>query len=81
MNYALGGKLAKVHLVLERADFLQILDALRARMESWKATTEYLNSGSIRIAGVDVEECSDPAEAEQIVQHFGDIIVAVEAHL
>ena len=62
-----------VTLRLPRNDVGQILDGLTERMIIWKATEEYLETGSSHF-GDCIEECSHAEEARFIAQYYEKII-------
>lgn len=55
----------------------QILDALYQRLETWKYTERYLQTGYAD-ENYCVEECSDAEEAHRIAQYYNEIIKLVE---
>ncbi len=55
----------------------QILDALCMRLETWKYTEEYLNTGHVHEPYI-IEECSNPDEARQIADYYKEIIKSIE---
>lgn len=68
-------------LTLERADVMQILDALTDRAEAWEKTEAVLN-GEFESEDIFVpEECDDASEAAEIAQHFRDIISTLETQI
>lgn len=68
-------------LTLERADVLQILDALTDRAEAWEKTETVLN-GEFESEDIFVpEECDNASEAAEIAQHFRDIISTLETQI
>ena len=73
--------MSKLQLVLDRADAMQILDALRSRRECWQHTAEYLLGNGPVDEFVIIEDCSHVGEAEGIVQHYSDIIASIESQL
>ena len=61
-----------VTLRLSRIDIFQILDAVRIREESWRATASALNSGDFA-AEHNLEYCSSADEASSIADHYSEI--------
>jgi hypothetical protein len=55
-------------------DLGQIIDGLRVRAESWRATERYLETGYAQNI---IEECNDAAEARSIAEHYERIIESV----
>ena len=70
-----------VTLQLSSLDVGQLLDALSDRAEAWEKTAALLNGEFSSEEFFLAEECSDPAEAEKIAQHFRDIIACVRSQL
>lgn len=56
----------------------QILDGLRVREVSWRATAEYLGANCITDDSVAIEECRDDAEATRIADFYAAIIRDLE---
>jgi hypothetical protein len=74
--------MGKIHtLRLDSYDVGQILDGLRCRLESWRETTAYLESGHIARDAFIVEECGDAEEARAIADHYERIISSIEHQL
>jgi hypothetical protein len=79
------------HLRLDSLDVGQILDGLRCRQESWANTAIYLrdqpSSATARQADYFpdeaflCEECSDPDEAQRLVDWYQRIIANIERQL
>ncbi len=68
-------------LRLDSNDIGQILDGLRCRLESWRATTAYLESGQSTRDDFIAEECIDADEARAITGHYERIIRELETQL
>lgn len=74
-----------ITLILSDGDVGQLLDGLRVRATSWEKTAvwmerHYDEEETNAAAGLFlIEECNDAKEAEQVAQHFRDIIAAIEA--
>lgn len=66
-----------VTLILSRPDVTQILDALSQRLENWKYTERYLQTGYADESYC-VEECSDAKEAHRIAERYDSIINSIE---
>jgi hypothetical protein len=59
---------------LSEDDLGQIIDGLRVRAESWRATERYLETGH---ADSMIEECNDAVEARSIAEHYERIIESI----
>ena len=70
----------KVILNWPRATVFQILGGLQYRLEIWRYTEEYMETGYVR-EPYEVEECSSPEEAKQIGDFYEDIINDINAQL
>lgn len=70
-----------LNIRLEAPDVLQIIDALNDRLESWSKTMAILNGRTVHDELFIPEECSHADEAEEIVNHFRDIIKKIEEQL
>jgi hypothetical protein len=68
-------------LRLDSKDIGQILDGLQCRLESWRETAAYLESGHVTRDDFIAEECSDADEARSIADHYERIIKAIEDQL
>jgi len=66
-----------VALILSRPDVAQILDGLRQRVETWKYTEGYLQTGYADESYC-IEECSYAEEAHRIAKHYSEIIKSIE---
>ncbi len=69
-----------VILKLPRAAVLQILDGLQYRLEIWRYTEEYMETGYVH-EPYEVEECSSPEEAKQIGDFYEEIINDINTQL
>lgn len=65
-------------ITLDSLDLGQLLDGLRLRVESWRKTAEFLESGYIADDAFICEECSDAAEALSIAEHYEKIVASIE---
>jgi len=68
----------KVKLELDSLDVGQILDGLQSRFEAWERTEQYLNDEPV---DGDIEECSSPAEARAIADHYDSIMQQINLQL
>ena len=66
-----------VTLIISRSDATQILDGLCQRLETWRYTERYLQTGYADESYC-VEECSDVEEAHRIAKSYGALINSVE---
>jgi hypothetical protein len=69
-----------VILKLPKAAVLQILDGLQYRLEIWRYTEEYMETGYVH-EPYEVEECSNPEEAKQIGDFYEEIINDINTQL
>jgi hypothetical protein len=69
-----------VILKLPRAAVLQILDGLQYRLEIWRYTEEYIETGYVH-EPYEVEDCSSPEEAKQIGDFYEEIINDINTQL
>ncbi len=68
----------EIQLRLDSSDVGQILDGLRCRQESWSNTAIYLRDGYFHDDEFVCEECSNPAEAQNIADWYQRIIANIE---
>jgi hypothetical protein len=66
-----------VTLKLPKNDVGQILDALRIQRDNWQYTYDYLTNGEVD-PDKDIQECSDPDEAQWLVEYYAAIIRKIE---
>jgi len=69
-----------VILKLPRAAVLQILDGLQYRLEIWRYTEEYMETGYVH-EPYEVEDCSNPEEAKEIGDFYEEIINNIQTQL
>lgn len=69
-----------VILKLPKAAVLQILDGLQYRLEIWRYTEEYIETGYVH-EPYEVEDCSSPEEAKQIGDFYEEIINDINTQL
>jgi len=69
-----------VILKLPKAAVLQVLDGLQYRLEIWRYTEEYMETGYVH-EPYEVEECSSPEEAKQIGDFYEEIINDINTQL
>lgn len=69
-----------VILKLPRAAVLQILDGLQYRLEIWRYTEEYIETGYVH-EPYEVEDCSNPEEAKEIGDFYEEIINNIQTQL
>ena len=70
----------KYKIELDDVDLGQALDGLELRAEAWEKTAHYLRTGECP-AGIVVEECSKPEEADGIANHYRDIIAKIRSQM
>jgi len=66
-----------VILTLPKVVVCQILDGLYQRLESWKNTERYFQTGYPH-GNYCIEECSSEKEAHRIAQYYDEIIKLIE---
>jgi len=67
---------------LNANDVGQLLDGLAIRAESWEKTAGYLRDGSMPEGEIFIiEDCSEPAEADAIAEHYRSIIKKIRNQL
>ena len=66
---------------LEREDVGQLLDGLRCRLDAWRETAEYMETGYSARDDFIIEECRDAEEAHKIAAHYARIIAAIDAQV
>ena len=64
----------QILICLDEHDLDQLLDGLRVRAESWRATERYFETGE---ADRVIEECTDAHEARTIAESYERIIVSI----
>ena len=65
---------------LPKYAFYQILDGLYWRLEVWRYTEEYLETGYVH-EPYEVEACSGPEEAKEIGDFYEEIIREINTQL
>lgn len=68
----------QILLRLDERDFDQVVDGLRVRAESWRATERYFETGK---AEHEIEECTDADEARTIAEGYERIMVSLLTQL
>ena len=59
---------------------MQVLDGLYHRLDVWRYTAEYLETGLVR-EPYEIAECSDSSEAEEIADFYEEIIHTIEEQI
>ena len=59
---------------------MQVLDGLYHRLNVWRYTAEYLETGLVR-EPYEVTECSSSSEAEEIADCYQEIIRTIEEQI
>jgi len=59
---------------------MQVLDGLYHRLNVWRYTAEYLETGFVR-EPYEVAECSNSSEAEEIADCYEEIIHKIEEQM
>jgi hypothetical protein len=72
----------RYRIELDEQEWGQLLDGLECRAESWRRTAEYLRTeetpdGEFFI----IEECSDEAEADELVGRYQAIIKSIQSQM
>jgi hypothetical protein len=75
--------MATTHRIeLNDLDLGQLLDGLETYAESWERTAEHLRSETMPEGEFSlVEECSKPAEAAGIAEHYRSIIHKIQSQM
>jgi hypothetical protein len=68
-------------LKLSATDMFQIIDALKARADSYQQTARYLSGECDVNDKIMIEECNDSFEAQEIVRHFHDITKTIKKQI
>lgn len=66
-----------VTIKLPRNDLGQMIDCLCVRRDNWRYTQKYLEDG-LEESGRMIEECKDAYEAENIANHYDNIIHRIQ---
>ena len=66
-----------VTLKLSRLDVGQVMDGLQVRLEAWRGTQMYFESGFPPSPDFMIEDASDAEEAEQIADHYERILSTI----
>lgn len=72
--------LHEITLKLPSYAVLQVLDGLCHRLNVWRYTAEYLETGLVR-EPYEVAECSSSIEAEEIADCYEEIIKNIEEQI
>lgn len=71
--------MSKTYLIrLGENELGQVLDGLRVRESTWRATAEYHACGHLADDSVAIEECSDETEATRVADFYTAIIRDLE---
>jgi hypothetical protein len=65
-------------ILLDSREVGVLLDALRARHESWQNTASFLEAGQFSDGVFICEECNDADEAASVARHFAELISRIE---
>lgn len=66
---------------LDAVDACQILDGIKSRIESWRTTEVYLETGQVPPGEYCVEDCDSAEEARRIVEHYQSLADDLENQL
>jgi len=77
----LSDNVRQVAVVLDRADWGQIIDGLDQRAERWEETARYLRGEPMNDPDELIEECGDDEEAAGIARQYRRIIAAIDGQL
>ena len=69
-----------IKLTLSRTDAIEILEGLQEKLLIWMSTQQYIEAGYTDLSDM-VEDCSNPEEAEVIVNYYDYLIKTIERHL
>jgi len=70
----------EITLKLPSYAVMQVLDGLYHRLNVWRYTAEYLETGLVR-EPYEIAECSDSSEAEEIADCYEEIIQTIEEQM
>ncbi len=70
----------EINLKLPSYAVMQVLDGLYHRLNVWRYTVEYLETGLVR-EPYEVAECSSSNEAEEIADCYQEIIYTIEEQI
>ncbi len=70
----------EITLKLPSYAVMQVLDGLSHRLNVWRYTAEYLETGLVR-EPYEVAECSNSSEAEEIADCYEEIILTIEEQI
>jgi len=70
----------QITLKLPNYAILQILDSLYYRLNLWRYTVEYLETGLAK-EPYEIAECSSSNEAEEIADCYEEIIKSIESQI
>ena len=70
----------EITLKLPSYAVMQVLDVLYHRLNVWRYTAEYFETGLVR-EPYEVAECSDSSEAEEIADCYEEIIHKIEEQI
>ena len=70
----------EISLKLPSYAVIQVLDGLCHRLNVWRYTAEYLETGLVR-EPYEVAECSSSSEAEEIADCYEEIINTIEEQI
>ena len=70
----------EITLKLPSHAVMQVLDGLYHRLDVWRYTAEYIETGLVR-EPYEVAECSDSSEAEEIADFYEEIIHRIEEQI
>jgi hypothetical protein len=70
----------EITLKLPSYAVMQVLDGLCHRLNVWRYTAEYLETGLVR-EPYEVAECSSSSEAEEIADCYEEIIHTIEIQM
>jgi len=70
----------EITLKLPSHAVMQVLDGLYHRLDVWRYTAEYIETGLVR-EPYEVLDCSDSREAEEIADFYEEIIRRIEEQI
>ena len=70
----------EITLKLPSYAVIQVLDGLSHRLNVWRYTAEYLETGLVK-EPYEVAECSSSSEAEEIADFYEEIIHTIEEQI
>lgn len=71
----------RVSVNFNRSDLAELVNILRVRAESWRATAEHLEAGYSNVDSFVLEQCENSAEATRTGEHFENVAATIETQI